>query len=188
MTSRAVAASFALLSSLLVVSARAQSLEEPTLETDRLEAQLDSELKGLDALVSQDCSAACAALESMERAARRLCELDPGPRCTAAEKTVEEARRRLRAACPECQPAGDGAPKLQRDDGVTTQKSPVIAPAEEAEATSPGADAPAPPAAETTGGCAGCAIAGSGDHERAPFLLLLVGAAAIGRRRRHSKR
>ena len=67
---------------------------EPASEMDTLEAELDSFAGRTDELAS-DCTAACEALASMQRAASRICELDSGPRCAAARDKVERTRRRL---------------------------------------------------------------------------------------------
>lgn len=49
------------------------------------------------------CEHACRALESLERSADRICELDgDGPRCRAARDRVADARARVRTACGAC--------------------------------------------------------------------------------------
>jgi MYXO-CTERM domain-containing protein len=87
-------------------------------DIDALQAQLDRDYA--QALAS-DCALACRALESMRRSADRLCQLDPGDRCSRAKQKVDSASARVRAACPTC--------------------------AEELGAPSGGAGAPAPPEA-----------------------------------------
>ncbi len=55
---------------------------------------------------SSDCTAACRALASMERATRHLCELAADPddqvRCTDARRRLLAARERVRSACGTC--------------------------------------------------------------------------------------
>ena len=52
------------------------------------------------------CDDACRAFSSMQRAAKRICELvvtrDPKGRCRAAEERVEQARRDLISRCGSC--------------------------------------------------------------------------------------
>jgi hypothetical protein len=56
------------------------------------------------------CDAVCRALRSMERATERLCDIASGDAemetCEQARARVEEARRRVKAACGECTEAG----------------------------------------------------------------------------------
>ena len=55
---------------------------------------------------SSDCTAACRALASMERATRHLCELAADPedqgRCNDARQRLLAARERVRSACGTC--------------------------------------------------------------------------------------
>src|SRR5689334_15517917 len=60
-------------------------------------------------LSGEGCPIACTALVSMQRAADRLCALDPGPRCAAARGRVREATRRVREECPSCRIAEEPA-------------------------------------------------------------------------------
>lgn len=55
------------------------------------------------ALSTQDCVTACKALASIRRAADKICELEPGPRCLDARARADDAQRRVQAACPDCQ-------------------------------------------------------------------------------------
>lgn len=49
------------------------------------------------------CSNACRALGSMQRAARRFCELaDDDSQCDTVTERVERARERVASACPSC--------------------------------------------------------------------------------------
>jgi len=56
----------------------------------------------------RDCARACRALESMERAARQVCELARTPEerreCTSAGEQVDKARSKVQSACGGCPP------------------------------------------------------------------------------------
>ena len=59
------------------------------------------------AIAAGDCSAACRALASMERAADHLCDLGAGDpedhrRCDDARRRVTAARERIKSACGTC--------------------------------------------------------------------------------------
>ncbi len=113
---------------------------------------------------------ACRALSSMQRAADRLCALDPGPRCAAARAKVADATERVRAACPECDVGADARPPAP---------TPAASPPED-EAKGPPAEAP------KGGGCAGCTVApedDAGAGALAAGLLVALAIAARGRRR-----
>ena len=68
-------------------------------------AELGRAQRDLEAAAS-DCSAACRALASMERATRHLCELAADPddqgRCDDARQRLLAARQRIRSACGTC--------------------------------------------------------------------------------------
>ncbi len=133
-------------------SAAAQVLDGG-IELPTLELQLDDELQQAGA---GDCATACRALDSMRRAAERICAIDPGLPCQKAREKVAHAEQRVRAACPECAAAP---------------------PREEQE------PAAAPP--QRGRGCAGCATsAGSDAPVGAGLLGLALGAALVFRPRR----
>ena len=54
----------------------------------------------------RDCARACRALESMERAARQVCDLARSPEerreCTSASEQVDKARSKVQSACGGC--------------------------------------------------------------------------------------
>jgi hypothetical protein len=54
----------------------------------------------------QRCTRVCGALASMERSARKLCELtgDDDPRCQGVSTRVEAARKLVEEGCPACAP------------------------------------------------------------------------------------
>lgn len=68
-------------------------------------AELGRAQRELEAAAS-DCSAACRALASMERATRHLCDLAADPddqgRCDDARQRLLAARERIRSACGTC--------------------------------------------------------------------------------------
>jgi uncharacterized protein (TIGR03382 family) len=128
-------------------------------EREDLLRQLSQEY---EALSTSDCVAACRALGSMQRAADRLCEMDAGTACAEARAKVEDARKRVRAACPAC--------VAERPEPPAPSTTP-----------SPELSANAPPAESARGGCAGCSSAtGSGSS----FGVLVAAWMFIRRRRR----
>ena len=72
--------------------------------------------EGDRALAAGDCVTMCKALHSMARAAQRICALSEGggeaerQRCVEAKARVEEATKRVLAACPGCNPSPPYAP------------------------------------------------------------------------------
>ena len=72
--------------------------------------------EGERALAAGDCATMCRALQSMARAAQRICALSQGgndadrQRCVDAKARVEEATKRVLAACPACNPSPPYAP------------------------------------------------------------------------------
>jgi hypothetical protein len=72
---------------------------------DAAREELGEAQRDLEAAAS-DCSAACRALASMERATQHLCDLaaDPGDRgrCDDARQRLRAARDRIRSACGTC--------------------------------------------------------------------------------------
>jgi MYXO-CTERM domain-containing protein len=55
-----------------------------------------------EALASQDCRLACRALESLQRATKRLCDIGP-EHCEEARAKLRDATQRVRTTCPECE-------------------------------------------------------------------------------------
>ncbi len=116
------------------------------------------------ALSTTDCHVACRALASIHRAAERICELDPGPRCQAARAKEADARRRVREACPDCEVA-----------------SPPEQPHDERAASLP---QNAPPS-ERSGGCRSCAITDDQTSPDVAFLALaILGGVRVFKKRR----
>jgi MYXO-CTERM domain-containing protein len=130
-----------------------------------------------------DCATACKALDSMRRAADRLCQLDPGDRCAKARQKVSDATARVTASCPSCaQPTSNAAAS---GAGQSSAAPPAVPPAP-AEAAGPSKSAEAveqESAPHKGGGCAGCTSAPGGDGVATALgvgALVLLGA----RRRR----
>jgi hypothetical protein len=133
-------------------------------EVTALETQLGQETSELS---TSDCTAACKALASILRAADRICELEPGPRCDAARKKADAATRQVREACPDCAIA-----QLLKDEPPQER---AMAPA------------PAPPPASTEGmpasearGCRRCATANAAP-DAGDLLVFAVVFLAIAR-------
>jgi hypothetical protein len=136
-------------------------------EAYSLQLEIDRDWASLQ---SADCDTACRALDSMRRAADRLCVLEPGDRCTKAQLRVKAATDRVRSTCPACASAQEGEKAA----------NPPPTPAEEHEAAAP----------SRRGGCAGCALVegedGRGDV--ATTMLAAVGFALLRRGRRRQRR
>lgn len=170
---------------------------EGAFELDELATELDVKSAQLaHGLQVGNCAAACEALASMQRAAERICELEPGPRCDAARKSVEEARRRVVEACPDCLQA-----RREGEEVQANQQTPAPRPDDDGSRDSleeddlpvqtGGSAAPtvAPPAEDSRGGCAACALGrDDGDGQSLGWLGLAAAAAVMRRRRRRSGR
>jgi hypothetical protein len=93
------------------ISAAAHADNDPM--TDAV-TEFDAALKGLS--LTAPCDSMCKALQSMVRAADRICELSRDgtasdqKRCTDAKQKVAEATAKVRAACPDCNPSPPYAP------------------------------------------------------------------------------
>lgn len=122
-------------------------------------------------LSTDDCAGACRALRAMQRAAERLCALDPGARCADVRARVEGARLRVRAACPECEAATDGAPSPIKVTEAHAAREEVTT-------------ASAPPRERGRGGCGGCAAAGATTGGAEGALALVCAALVLARKKR----
>jgi MYXO-CTERM domain-containing protein len=186
--------------SLILVIALMLVAEPASAQTPEAQATVTSMMGELDAAIAaldiNDCNAACEAIASMKRAAERICDLEPGPRCDTARAKVEEARKKVRAACPTCEAATGKATTVTAEDKPKPrspkkqeQKDNQPAPDVEDEhqreyETRPSEpSAPPPSAAPSDGGCAPCAV-GSREPQSHASWLLLLGAAIAWRRRR----
>jgi MYXO-CTERM domain-containing protein len=156
-----------------------QAIEALQAEVDRDYAQA----------LAADCAIACRALDSMRRAAERLCALDPGARCASAREKLEAASAHVRTACPGCpESLLDELPKTGAPgQGAAPTKKAETPTATEAPANAPPAPAEAPAAEQVAtrkGGCAGCATSPAMPDGVAPAGLAWLGALAWMRRRR----
>ena len=149
---------------------------DPAAELAELEQELDDVYASLS---TADCAVACRALESMIRAADRICSLEPGPRCTRARKKVADAKRRVREACPDCAAATAALPH------------PPVEPAQEPDDVEEHADmaepADAPPSEESRGGCAACCVGQRGNNGIGAVAALMIALGLAGARRRRRR-
>lgn len=100
--------------------AKPPPVTQPSGAPDRIEAALRDARAGVDRARAQleasmsDCTNACRALASLERATGHLCNLatqaDDRRRCEDAKTRVFQARDRIRASCGTCQ----GGPTLDK--------------------------------------------------------------------------
>jgi MYXO-CTERM domain-containing protein len=148
-------------------TALAQPTLAPVTEIEAAQAEVDRDYAQA---LAADCSLACRALDSMRRAAERLCVLDPGDRCTSAKKKLDEATTRVRTACPACPEA-------------LTQEKQAGAPPSPAPAVT-GMTAVENESVQRKGGCAGCATSSAPSDAIAPLALAGLVALALRRRRR----
>jgi MYXO-CTERM domain-containing protein len=156
---------FVVAASLFASAARAEpDAGAPAADADALVVELD---KQIAALSTGDCVLACQSLGSMRRTVDRICALDPGARCEKARDKVQEAARRVAAACPSC-PDAPGV--VNAKPGPAPQEAPPEA-------------ARAQEVASRKGGCAACHV-GSGGDEGLGALAAALGIAALALRRR----
>jgi hypothetical protein len=153
-----------------LVAARAESAEDVA----SLEKQLSDEVA---ALSTSNCSLACRALESIRRAAERICALEPGPRCDAARAKAADATRRVHDACPDCATV-DGATKHEELKREPAPAAPAAAPSTAEVATR----------SESRGGCRSCTLSGPSDFGSAWWLLAAWGAWRVRRAPKKSRR
>jgi hypothetical protein len=137
-------------------------------EADALERQLEQEHA---ALSTADCNTACKALGSIQRAAEKICAIEPGPRCSSARAKADDAARRVREACPDCviaegpsKEAPRAAQPVAASDAVATRER-----------------------AESRGGCRSCGTSGSSDS-RGDVGVIVFGVAAAVRLLGRSKK
>src|SRR5438105_14746149 len=67
--------------------------ESPWTEVQQRSAEIAS---------TQNCQVACRALESLQRATKRLCDIGP-EHCEEARAKLRDAEERVRTTCPECE-------------------------------------------------------------------------------------
>jgi MYXO-CTERM domain-containing protein len=158
-----------------ISEASAQQPADVAVDIDTLDRAIDD---ALAQLATSDCGVICSALASMNRAAERICQLAPGPRCDAARAKVAAAQERTRQTCPDCSLYGGREQKNEveheADDLADAEAAP---PAPAAAAGPPAEDA-------SSGGCAACTLGGRQNERGAGLLFLLGIGLAAGRRRR----
>ena len=86
---------------------KAPGAADPHSPAGRARVRLAEARRELEIATSErDCTRACRALESMERAAQQVCELARSPEerseCTSANQQVDRARDKLQNACGGC--------------------------------------------------------------------------------------
>jgi MYXO-CTERM domain-containing protein len=145
-------------------------------EITNLEKSLAEETATLS---TSDCSAACRALASIRRAADKICALEPGERCTAAQAKAEDATRRVRDACPECAIASIAPDRPKAPAAI----SPSPAPPRDHEAMTKGGTN-APHSEPGRGGCASCDAGGAGPGDLGAGALGIVALLRLLRRRK----
>jgi Zn finger protein HypA/HybF involved in hydrogenase expression len=117
------------------------------------------------------CDDACRALQTMLRAAERICAIEPGgARCESARAKTDASRARVLTACPTCTVE---EPHVAR--AAQEPSRPESAKESQAGATAVDANAP------RRGGCAGCATSTGADNG---WLLVLAAFVLSQRRRR----
>lgn len=95
---------------LSALPARAQA------DTEMATALADFAAAEKELTLTAPCDSMCKALQSMTRAADRICELardgtaSDQKRCSDAKQKIAEATARVRAACPDCNPSPPYAP------------------------------------------------------------------------------
>jgi MYXO-CTERM domain-containing protein len=167
--------------SLLPSTAFAQAtLDAGSGDLTALQAEIERDYAQAVATAS-DCAVACRALESMKRAADRLCALEPGDRCTQAQQKLKDATDHVRSSCPACAQALAGGDQKAAPQNATQTPPPSPPPA------APGASPSSverEEAVQKSGGCAGCATSSTPGGAVGPLLLGVVVLMAQRRRRR----
>jgi hypothetical protein len=92
-----------------------------TVQMQTASRDIESSVRELD-VAAGDCSNACRALASMDRATGTLCQLaregDEVRRCEDAKKKVYSARDRVRTTCGGC----PGGPSVDRNDPIPSTR------------------------------------------------------------------
>ncbi|MBL8607201.1 MAG: hypothetical protein JNL38_07765, partial [Myxococcales bacterium] len=134
---------------------------------------LEQLTKDVESLSTDDCAAACKALESMGRAAERICTLEPGVRCDDARAKVSGARSKVRAACPACAVAAATEPSHKAPSPPSPRDAPATGDTVVTESRE-----------RRGGGCAGCSASGTGSDLAGGIGTLALALFALGRARR----
>ncbi len=128
-----------------------------------------SQSSALENTSTQDCAAACKALESLASAARHICEIS-ADHCEEAKARLRTATDRVHAACPQCEVRAQQAQEAQ---GTTMTSDTLVVHT----------------AQSSRGGCGGCATAsGAPDFGTAIFVIATLSARIRWAARRRSKK
>jgi hypothetical protein len=130
-------------------------------QTEAESAWNEVQERAAEALASQDCRVACRALESLQRATKRLCDIGP-EHCEEARAKLRDATERVRTTCPECE-----VKAVQ-----STSKPPPAPPQYGGGADKTVAREEAAPA--KSGGCAGCNTAAGARGSIGLAILVLL--------------
>ena len=148
-------------------------------KSDQEAATLGANIQEQLELLSRDCTTACRALQSIQRAADRICELEPGARCTDARSKADDAARKVHASCPDCVIAQ--APP-RKDDKEQDERAHTGA------GKKGSADAAPVPASQPesvkSGGCRSCNESGTSLSDFAFALLAIFAVLGLRKRRR----
>jgi hypothetical protein len=142
---RAVSFGLVALATILLAAPAASADDAADVTPKMAEAQADFDEidQSLATASGQDCTTMCKALQSLARAAERICALAQSgdeadkKRCADAKARLEEAAQRVRMACPGCTPTPPSAPPVDTVSAKKTE-SPVLFATEAA--PSPGAE------------------------------------------------
>lgn len=152
-------------------------------EAAKLMVDLQRQLQEQMELVDRDCTTACRALQSMQRAADRICDLEPGPRCKDAKSKADEAAGKVHARCPDCVIAQSPPRKdIDKEDEKREAGSKKGAPGS---ADAPPAASPQDAKSESvkSGGCRSCNESGTSPSDFAPALLAVLAVLGLRKRR-----
>jgi len=120
------------ISAVVALFAKGAAADEGTTEMQQAVADFTAAEQAL--ATSPPCETMCKALQSMARAAERICELAKGggpidqKRCVDAKAKVEEATTRVRASCPDCTTAKPEAPATATTKPAVTPMEPTPPP------------------------------------------------------------
>jgi hypothetical protein len=166
---------FLLLTALSIATTRYADAA-PVVDAGRDWAAFSEQASALETAGMQDCELACKALESLSRAAERLCEIEQ-ERCAEAKARLAKVRTQVRTGCPTC-----AIPTVSHDEAKATPS----APERDSIAISKG-ESMTSENAPRRGGCASCSLS----CQTSPSVvvhLLSLGALMLLRGRRRTPR
>lgn len=133
-------------------------------------------------LLSRDCTTACRALQSIQRAADRICELEPGERCKDAKSKADDAARKVHASCPDCVIAQ--APRKEMEKPADEERAHTGSKKGSAGAVDAAPTPANAPESVKSGGCRSCNESGTSPSDFAPALLAILAILGLRKRRR----